>query len=928
MTASLTKSENDVVFQANSFQAILPRFTLQYLLFSALAALFIHTVLYTEQTLTTLNTWIICIEANTAVLAIFTLVCQRKEVDPRDNQFFMLGMMMNALIWGVLGGLILTDIPTDVHVLVVITLVAIVGLGAPVVASSNFSVALFSSLILLPPALHFITMMNEVSVGKGVMIAAIIPVIMRAVKLCRDFMDKTEDLQYKHKTLIDTLNMTIKKSELSNTELRNEISKKRETETALITARDAAQQAASAKSEFLATMSHEIRTPMNGILGMAEMLSDTDLTSKQRRFADTIQKSGNALLTIINEILDFSKIEAGKLELNNSVFDLRLLIEDVSVLFAEQANNKGLDLNCEYPADGHATYRGDAERIRQILVNLIGNAIKFTEDGEIAVKIELFESESDYTNIRFRVSDTGIGISENVQEKIFDSFSQADGSTTRKFGGTGLGLTISKKLTTLMKGKIGVKSTINEGSTFWFAIPLKKEKALKQPLSSSIDPCVKNAHILIADDNSTTRQILVKQCQNWKIRHQSVSNGASAMTVIKQAKELGHPIDLAIVENNLPGIDAISLAKQIKRDPNIASTKLIILSSVGNMEETGQWMMAGVESYLNKPIRQNEMYEALFKALSLEGTDSPRISPESLTSSADETLHLRGHILVAEDNFVNQELAREMLTKLGCSFEIAGNGRLAYDALTECPLDKMQRPYDLILMDCQMPEMDGFEATREIRKWETEQIKLQHMPIIALTANAMEGDRELCLEAGMDDYMTKPINLEQLGAMLHRWLPLLSQDNQSEYARHNEAIENEKKKEQEAAAKPIVAQSAQLDEAAINKIRSLQRKGQPSVLIKVAKLFLGNSDKTIRALETATANGDMQALQRAAYSMQSSCKTIGARDLAKRCSELEMYAMKDAITDAQAHLNVLEYEYDAVCQALTELLNKERATLT
>lgn len=925
MSASLSQNAREFVVETVDMQNKLHRFTSQYLLFSALAALYLYVVLYHDSTVNMLNTWIVCLEANTAVLAIFNLLSNKRDLDARDNHFFMIGIMMNAAIWGVLGGVILADIPNNVDVLVLLALVAVVGLGVPVVASSNNLVALFSSLILLPPAIHFISQFDEVSLGKGVTIALIIPVILRMVSLCREFIEKAQSLQDDHKTLIDRLNMTIKKSELANTELRNEIENKQKTEAALITARDQAQEAALTKSEFLATMSHEIRTPMNGILGMTEMLKDTELSSKQKRFADTIHKSGNTLLNIINEILDFSKIEAGKLELNYAVFDLRELIEDIAVLFAEQAGSKGLTLNCEYPASGHATFRGDAQRIRQILVNLIGNAIKFTERGEIIVRIELFETQSENINIRFRVTDTGIGIPQSAQEKIFDSFSQADGSTTRKFGGTGLGLSISKKLTLLMNGKIGLKSAPSEGSTFWFAIPLKKEKAINKPLSAQIAPAIKQAHILIADQNATTRHILEKQCENWKIRFQSVSNGTSALKVIQQANELNNPIDLAIVENDLPSIDAISLAKKVKGNAKIADTKLVILSSVGNMEETGQWMMAGVDSYLNKPIRQNEMYEALYKALVSDTTSVPPPMPTEASQPVEEG-KLRGHILVAEDNFVNQELIREMLTKLGLSFEIAGNGRLAFEALTECPLDKMQRPYNLVLMDCQMPEMDGFAATRSIREWEAQQRTIERLPIIALTANAMEGDRERCLVAGMDDYMTKPINLEQLSAMLHRWLPLLSQDNKSEFARLQTAIEEDEARKAQAK-KEASTQVTQLDQAALDKVRKLQRKGQPNVLIKVSKLFLENSEKLIRTLETAAANGDGTALQRAAYSMQSSCKTVGASDLATLCSELEVLAMKDKINEAQARLSVLEYEYDAVCHALQDLVKRESVTV-
>lgn len=921
---SITNEErHKIILRPMNLSNMLVRNTLLYFIFSALVALFIYLILQDEgETSALLDLWIICIEANTIILAFVLLLSKQITEKTRENNIIIAGVLCNGLIWGILGGTELSQIPPDFHVLIIMSLVGIVGLGAPVISSSYFLVMLFSSLVLLPPAFYFLTEMNAVSMGKGLVITALIPVVVRVVKIYQNFLEKTNTLQEQHQTLINQLNQEVKKSELANAELINEINNKLKTEAELISARDAAEEAVRAKSEFLATMSHEIRTPMNGILGMTELLIDTNLTSKQHRFAETIHKSGNALLTIINDILDFSKIEAGKLELNNTVFDLRLLIEDLGVMFAEQTHRKGLELSCQYPADGHAAFRGDPVRIRQILVNLIGNAIKFTEKGEVSLKVELFEKENDHFLVRFRVQDTGIGIAPEVQKKIFDSFSQADGTTTRKFGGTGLGLSISKKLTHLMKGKIGVKSQADHGSTFWFAIPLKKEKALKQPLSAIINPVFKNTRLLIADHNASSRIILEQQCTNWGISFYSVKDGKEALRIIRQARQQNKPFNLAIIENKLPGLDAISLAQKIKSEPDIADTKLIILSSIGNMEETGQWLMAGVESYLNKPIRQNELHESLCKALLKEHIESADSNITNTIRTASETLVLKGHILVAEDNFVNQELAREMITKLGCSIEIAANGKLAFEAITECPLDNLQRPYDLILMDCQMPEMDGFQATREIREWESLQKIAQHIPVIALTANAMEGDRERCLAAGMDDYMTKPFNLEQLAAMLHRWLPLLAKENRSEFMRVNEAIS----RSQSEFKDQVSVQTNMLDPAALNKIRTLQRKGQPNVVIKVIKLFIENSQKTVQALEAAAAKGDHEALRRAAYSLQSSCNTIGATDLSKLCVEIEALAKQGNAEKAQSRLSVFEYEYDAVCAALEQQIKLEKVT--
>ena len=896
----------------------LSRNTIMYFVFSALVALFIYTVIRNGQDNSLLQLWLICIEVNTAILTIFHYKFDLKKSDPFDNRFFSTGFIFNGLIWGALGSIILSRAPAETHVLIIMSLVAIVALGVPLFTSSSRLVFLFSSLILLPPAFYFISEMTAVSIGEGLVIATLIPVILRVVKMTRDFQNRSDSLRIKLQRVIDQLNEAVEKSATTNIDLKNEINEKQLTEKALIKARDEAEAAVEAKSEFLASMSHEIRTPMNGVLGMTELLINTELTSKQQRFAETIHKSGSALLSIINDILDFSKIEAGKLELSKTVFDLRLLTEEVGNMFANQAHQKGLGLTCNYPADGHSVFRGDAVRIRQILVNLIGNALKFTEKGEILLKIELFEKKNDIYLIRFRVRDSGIGISAEAQDKIFNSFSQADGSTTRKFGGTGLGLTISKKLTELMGGKIGLKSQPDLGSTFWFAIPLKKEVAVKPSLSGSASLNFKNARVLIADSSKTNREVLEQQFTSWGMDYYSTDNGKKALRSIQDASQQGNPFSLVVLDSQLSGMDGITLARKINNDPDISDIKVIMLSSVGNMEETGQWLMAGIESYLSKPVRQNELYESLYKALITE-EDHEQSEQKNINPQEHKSFDLKGHILVAEDNIVNQELVREMLLGLGCTADIMDNGRQAFEAISDSLLDNFQQPYDLILMDCQMPEMDGFEATQKLREWEGQQKILQRIPIIALTANAMEGDRDKCIAAGMDDYMTKPFTLDQLGALLHRWLPLLAKENKSEYARQKNITEST-----QSADAPVEENSTtQLDISALDKIRKLQRDGQSNVVVKVIKLFLENSQKTILSLESAISKGDSTTLQRTAYSLQSSCSTVGASDLARLCAELESLGKLGNADEAQSRLGVLEYEYDAVCTALQNVIEEE-----
>ncbi|MFK8068341.1 MAG: response regulator [Gammaproteobacteria bacterium] len=921
-------NNNDKEFSSSFFmEDALSRNTFMYFIFSTLLAFFVFIVINDKSIHNnSLQLWLISLVANTVVLAIFHYLSSFRKNNSHDNIFFLSGFVISGLIWGSLGGLFLPQLSYPSHALVIMSLVAIVALGVPLFSSSSRLVLIFSSVVLLPTAIFYFSESNTVSISKGLILTSLIPVILRVVKISLDFQKRTTSLSTKHKQLIKELNIAIRETKSINSELKHEINDRKKVEKELIKARDEARAAASAKSEFLATMSHEIRTPMNGILGMAELLINTELTNKQARFAETIHKSGTALLTIINDILDFSKFEAGKLELNHTVFDLRFLAEEVSAMFADQAHQKSLGLICDYPVDGHSMFRGDAERIRQILINLIGNAFKFTSEGEVSLQVELFEKSPDKFFVRFRVRDTGIGIEESVQQKIFGSFSQADGTTTRKFGGTGLGLAICKKLTELMQGKIGIKSQPGHGSVFWFAIPLKKEVAVKQPISKTTSNHFESNRLLIVDSSVSNRRVLERQFSNWGLDYYSATNGKTALSALRDANQQGNPFTLAILDNQLPDTDGVSLARKVKNDSSLAEIKIIMLSSVGNIEETGQWLMAGVETYLNKPIRQNELYESVCAALYADKTDYISSDHIQVASNINNTSDLQGHILVAEDNIVNQELAREMIGNLGCTTEILDNGQLTFDAITKYSLDNLHKPYDLILMDCQMPEMDGFEATKQIRAWESQQKEIHRIPIIALTANAMEGDREKCLAAGMDDYMAKPFNLEQLGALLHRWLPLLAKENKSVIFQQNKKKEEQLLEQINEAEieSPEIKTIANLDTSAFDKIRKLQREGQANVVLKVIKLFLGNSQKIIRTLESAISEGDHALIQRSAYSLKSSCSTVGATDLVKICSELEAFAKAEDVEKAQSSLMVLDYEYDAVCAALNILIQKEK----